>query len=361
MTATIDPPAADILELSIFGGGVGESIVLHVGAGVWIVVDSCVEDGASVPLAYLTQMGIDVEADLALIICSHAHDDHIKGIAQLYEAATSARLGLPSAASREEFAGLVELDAEQLNLRLRVLSEYNRLFRIMNERPSAKRLWLGASWRELRVHLREPSSYCRITALTPSDEDVLASVQDIGRMWPEPGSVPRQLSRRDPNHFAMAVHVTSGERELLLGSDVLTGDPTGRTGWSAVVSEIPDSFPTCDLFKVSHHGSETGHHEEVWGKLVSGELSVMTPFVQGKVRLPTSADIERLRGLSERLYVTGLAPKMSRGDHQRVGAMGPVVRAAHRRTGVMGHVRARAPLRGPATWTVDTFGPARQL
>jgi beta-lactamase superfamily II metal-dependent hydrolase len=359
MTAKIDAPDPDVLELSIFGGGLGESIVLHVGNGIWIVVDSCVSNNVSVPLSYLSGIGVDVATHLALVICSHAHDDHIKGIAQLYEAATFARLGLPGAASREEFTALVELDAEQLNLRLRVLSEYDRLFRVMRARHG--RLWFGMSWRELRVDLGDPALMCRVLALSPSDDDQLASKDDIAKMWPSSGAIPRQLTRRDPNHFAMAVTVSSGDRELLLGSDVLTGDSAGRTGWSAVVRDAPVPFPTCELFKVSHHGSETGHHDGVWENLVSGELTVMTPFVQGRVRLPTDSDIERVRRLSQRAYVTGLAPKMSRSDQRRVGEMGTIVRAAHRREGGMGHVRARAPLVGPASWTVETFGEARKL
>ena len=37
----VDPPASDVFEVSIFGPGKGESIVVHIGNGRWIVVDSC--------------------------------------------------------------------------------------------------------------------------------------------------------------------------------------------------------------------------------------------------------------------------------------------------------------------------------
>lgn len=41
MTAVATPPVADELEVSVFGPGVGESVVVHLGHGDWMVVDSC--------------------------------------------------------------------------------------------------------------------------------------------------------------------------------------------------------------------------------------------------------------------------------------------------------------------------------
>src|SRR5947209_2078343 len=36
-------PGADELELTVFGGGFGESICVHVGGGSWVIVDSCID------------------------------------------------------------------------------------------------------------------------------------------------------------------------------------------------------------------------------------------------------------------------------------------------------------------------------
>ena len=47
MTNTGDPPGDEEFELTLFGPGYGESIVMHVGAGEWVIVDSCLDsDGA---------------------------------------------------------------------------------------------------------------------------------------------------------------------------------------------------------------------------------------------------------------------------------------------------------------------------
>jgi hypothetical protein len=61
-------PAKGELEITLFGPGYGESIALHVGAGAWVLVDSCI-DGAGEPkaLQYLTDLGVDPARDVRLI------------------------------------------------------------------------------------------------------------------------------------------------------------------------------------------------------------------------------------------------------------------------------------------------------
>ena len=51
MTAVTQPPCHDELEVSIFGPGIGESVVVHLGYGDWIVVDSCLNPRTRLPAA----------------------------------------------------------------------------------------------------------------------------------------------------------------------------------------------------------------------------------------------------------------------------------------------------------------------
>src|SRR5438067_455186 len=39
-----EPPDSSELELSVFGPGRGECLVVHLGAGEWMVVDSCLNE-----------------------------------------------------------------------------------------------------------------------------------------------------------------------------------------------------------------------------------------------------------------------------------------------------------------------------
>jgi len=72
-------PQIDELEISLFGPGIGECIVVHLGNRQWMVVDSCMNVGRTEPIAvnYLNQMGVDVESDVKLVVvtqwCSVCH------------------------------------------------------------------------------------------------------------------------------------------------------------------------------------------------------------------------------------------------------------------------------------------------
>lgn len=53
-------PAADQIEITVFGPGYGESVVVHVGNGRWLVFDSCQQEttGRPVALHYFDQTGV---------------------------------------------------------------------------------------------------------------------------------------------------------------------------------------------------------------------------------------------------------------------------------------------------------------
>ena len=84
MTEKGTPPEKSEFEITFLGPGYGESIVLHVGSGIWVVVDSCIDsDGTSSALNYLESIGLNPSRDVALIVATHWHDDHIRGMSQL--------------------------------------------------------------------------------------------------------------------------------------------------------------------------------------------------------------------------------------------------------------------------------------
>src|ERR1700689_5421074 len=89
-----DPPEADVIEVSLFGPGYGESCVIHLGSNDWIVVDSCIDRsvGENAVLAYFGRMGLSPESSVRLLVATHAHDDHIGGLSGLVSACPDAPL-----------------------------------------------------------------------------------------------------------------------------------------------------------------------------------------------------------------------------------------------------------------------------
>jgi len=101
-------PRTDEVEVTLLGPGYGESIVVHAGEGCWIIVDSCVSDtGTPQPLDYLIDMGIDAAEAVALIVATHWHDDHIRGMSELVNSCRKAKFHCAAALRRKEFLAAI--------------------------------------------------------------------------------------------------------------------------------------------------------------------------------------------------------------------------------------------------------------
>ena len=58
-------PKPDEIEISVFGSGYGECIVIHVGSGKWVIIDSCMDASQEpISLKYLRELGVSVEKDV---------------------------------------------------------------------------------------------------------------------------------------------------------------------------------------------------------------------------------------------------------------------------------------------------------
>ena len=75
MTVPGHPPGDDEFEVTLLGPGYGESVVLHIGGGVWILVDSCGRADAPAALEYLGGIGLDPALVVVLIVATHWHDE----------------------------------------------------------------------------------------------------------------------------------------------------------------------------------------------------------------------------------------------------------------------------------------------
>jgi len=356
-------PATNVVEVSLFGPGRGESAAIHLGEGRWIVVDSCVDSRTKrVPvLEYLSAIGVDVTTQVRLVVATHAHDDHFAGIARIFEACRSATFVCPAALSTPEFFALTDLDElEHAGLPIRAYSEYRRVFQIIDERidHGLEAVQYALPQRHLYQDAGQAIS-CDVLALSPSDKAFRRAMRAIRKAMPR-ADVPKYIEPIDPNELSIALWVRAGDRLMLLGADMLKG-PNG-SGWHAVLSG-PRPPQRASVFKVSHHGSSTGHRGGVWSELLlRSPIALLTPYRSSG--LPKDTDCRRILNLTDAAYITaaGVRRPLEGRTRREAAAMGTLPLNVRELDGPPGQIRARSVVgAAPTDWAIDLGGPGRSL
>ena len=303
-------PRFDEFELSVFGPGRGECILAHLGYNEWCMVDSCVGRGQSSPAAveYLKELGSDHVDKVLLVLATHWHDDHIRGIASSLQTFSNARFACSTAIQTTQFVILVELQSTLLQGNSGV-DEFGQILQILVARKEKRPATTGTSpiWAlQDRLLINRDDEHrkfkAKVTALSPSDETVKLAIQHIAQLIPNPNQPQRRITNRPPNRDSIVLLIEVGLRKVLLGADL---EHTGRPGegWLAILNSA-QTTGLADVFKVAHHGSPNADCPEVWQKLLKQEsIAVLTPFASGK-GLPQQADLKRLLNRTPNLYCT---------------------------------------------------------
>src|SRR5688572_10415690 len=127
------PPWMDELEVSLFGAGVGEALCVHLGFGDWMVVDSCIEatSGQPVALEYLQLIGVDPSNAVKLVVNTHLHDDHARGVAAVLRQCAAATFACSAAATVMELLALIHASAQR---ETSITKEFAAVIGILEER-----------------------------------------------------------------------------------------------------------------------------------------------------------------------------------------------------------------------------------
>lgn len=293
-------PAADELEVNVFGPGYGECCLVHVGGGSWIIIDSCIDAETDRPsaLVYLEAIGVNPADSLKLIVASHWHDDHIRGMPSILNLCKSARFSSSAALNRVEFVQV--LTAYDQNRAIQCGSgtgEIVSTLRILRERNSHP-VRASASARLLQLGATETGHGRRVEvwSLSPSNAQFEEFIKEIGTLLPVEKEVKLRVTPTSPNHLSVVIWVAIGSEALLFGADL---EEVGKSdfGWSAITASDTRPAGRALFFKIPHHGSRTGHHPDTWAQLVEDEATcVLTPWRLGGAFLPTRDDVTRLLG-----------------------------------------------------------------
>jgi len=353
----LKPPATDEVEISLFGPGYGECVVCHLGDGAWMIVDSCLDPDTRKPVAlsYLDGIGVPCTS-VARIVATHWHDDHILGLSDLIYAMQAAKLVVTSAFANKEFKSLIQKWAKGTTI-----FDGNGLGELKKVMTLTSNPILASE--DKIIYERQGQIPCRVIALSPSDASVLACIARLNQIAPSL-YLTRAPSIRG-NDASVVLSIEVGDRRILLGGDLQIRNHRNH-GWLAIVDNHKGyDRPKHHVFKIPHHGSKNGDHAEIWEHLlVPDPYAILAPFVGGKTKLPTDADLLRIKTSTTKASLTA-QPTIGKFRLAN-GTVAKTMKGAARSIEVIphqfGHVRLRGKIGdSPEEWTVEYFGDAQSL
>lgn len=346
------PPGKNEFEVTLFGPGYGESVVLHVGNGAWIIVDSCIDrENAPVAIDYLHRLGVDPTDAVVLVVATHWHDDHIRGMARLIATCTSAKFCCAGALCCKEFLEVVgALEAHSSSTTTSGLREIHGVFSHL-KRSAAPPTPALANRRILVCDA------CEVWSLSPDDSVFQAFLESIGALLPKPRQTRIRARSLSPNEVAVTLWIQLGDVAVVLGSDL------ERRGWTRILQSNERPPGTASAFKIPHHGSRNAHEPEVWTRMLVAEpVAVLTPWRTAGRELPTPADVRRIRFATPNAYATA---KHYPSARTRPGMVDRTLREVgvtlRRVPASSGAIRLRRRLDADIAWSVETFGTAYRL
>ena len=342
--------------MTLFGPGYGECVLIHIGNHQWAIVDSCFDTNQKpAALNYLRSLGLDPSETVSLIVATHWHDDHIRGMAELVKVCDSAIFCCASALGEEEFlATLAALERRPATATGSGLRELYRVFSLLVARSANCKYAISN-------RLIFSQDNCSIWSLSPSDQAHSAFLRRIGYLLPGELEAKRRVPALTPNDAAVVLLVIVSDTSILLGADL------ERKGWLEVLNIY--SAPNCEpsVFKVPHHGSQDAHEDRVWNEMLAEDpIAVLTPWRRGGRELPKENDARRILSLTERAYVTAstadVAGKSVRRKNNTVERAIRETGARIRTVGLSsGMIRLRKKVNSSADWNIERFGSASRL
>lgn len=320
-TAWSDPPAADELEVTLFGPGYGECIAVHLGESEWMIVDSCIpkgfspagEDSALAPeahpaLAYLLGLGVDL-GDVTRLVATHWHDDHVRGLDHLVAHCPRAQLITSPVLSADELlVGLCEadpLDDQRITNGVEVM------------RRAVVRAEQDRRWKTHAEGVFLPTrSGTAVLLLAPSASSQVRAQRELGRLLDlqrHGDKVRVSPPRRNDSCIVLWVECPGnpageqGSISVLLGGDLEVVRDEDQ-GWRGVHgSEFRPTSGRASLVKVAHHGSANGQYVPVWTDMTAAPLALLTPWDRGR-GLPTDAGLATVRAYASTVAATAALP-----------------------------------------------------
>lgn len=313
-------PNVNELEITLLGAGceAGESIVVHLANGKWIIIDSCKSGGEVLPLYYLRKKEVDLERDVIYVICTHWHLDHIDGLSEVIGECKNAILAIPSFFNQKKV--FRALFANYKNNRSLIVKEMVESLAVIKERNGVLRQPIYLGPRDEVADVTIDGVKIEVRSFGPSDH----AKELYDKMLAESTLLNVSVSDLEPNMCSSVLDITTDNHLLsvLLGADLECNrkekrnldcksecDANLQLGWCNVVkcSKKYRERSKYHYIKASHHSSITGYCPELMDTKVDKESTVITTTAfenNAGVRLPEQLMLRKYRSICDNYYIT---------------------------------------------------------
>jgi len=350
-------PAIDELEITIFGPGFGEAVAIHLGENSWLLVDSCINPENNEPATrhYLDSIGV-ADPSVKVIVASHWHDDHVRGLSELANRYPSAEFYYSSVFNEKECLAFLKAYSGDDSLQL---SKGTQELAAVLETHTSR--CFPAHHKVVVFEANIAGRSVIVRAFSPTPAAARQCIAHFAQYVPKAAGVDPRNHAPDvqPNAESVVLHIEFGDDAILLGSDL---EDQGERGWQMLTeSSYCLSKQKASAYKVAHHGSKSGDHTNIWSNLLIGAPhAVMTPFHWGGNRLPTDLDRARIQGYTSKAHISsnGTSRPTLSGDQLKTASR--LCNKLVRRNPAFGAVRLRRKP-GDIDWSVELFGHASKL
>lgn len=357
----------DVIESVLIGtgGGYGESIVIHLGNNEWMIIDSCKspDSNDALPIKYLKKRGVDVSKQVKLVLATHWHDDHIRGIASILKECEEAKFSFAVSGDRKKFLAFIGLDSKKESSKVSASSttEFSECLKIISDRKGT----VVQAGPDRLIH--SISSYdidCKVYTLSPSDFTLEQFQLNIGALIRDYGKSNRKILTIKPNEQSVVVYVKVNGIAFLLGSD-LEISHDARMGWLCILNNSTAIDTKCNLVKIPHHGSENGYLDRLWSELISPmPISKITPWNRNG-KLPKQEMIEKYISISNKLFITSDITLESKKPKKRDVKLAKAIKkeneTLHEIKYLEGVIECKYDLKNQDNWIVELYGSAMTL
>lgn len=363
-------PKESEVEITLIGtgGGYGECVLIKLHNSDWFIIDSCINPETKKPLAleYLEAIGVDYKEHVKQVICTHWHDDHIRGLSTILELCPKAEFSPTRVNDIPKFLRLIGFD-EKIHAKtgIRATEEFSKCLKILNSRVNfniPNRINANTVIHQSKVQ----NIKFEIYALSPSENVVLNFDKQIANMIEIVANKKNAIIHKKPNETSVAILIKFLDQRIILGSDLEVGNVKNE-GWLDILDNVKviDEIKA-QLFKVPHHGSQNGYNLRIFEKLIeNNSILKLTPWSLSD-RLPTAEMIDTYKLHSTDMYITSpyISGKRTKAK-KRDKAISKIIEDFNKTLNEVkfseGIIRSRYDYLNPSGWKTEIFGNAYRI